>query len=123
MRKRRLDAVAVTLGLALGSSVVVLTAAPGCGSVPDIYFVDDDATTDRRLDAGGVDSSSDARAVDSAIPCPAASPSAGAVCCGTVWCVGECGASSCSKCEQAGCATGETCCGKSGNVLCKKQCQ
>jgi len=120
MCRRRLVAPAVTLGLAF--SVLVLTAAPGCGSVPDIYFVDDDATTDRRLDAGGVDTSSDASALDSATPCSAPSPRAGAVCCGTVWCVGECSAPSCSKCEQAGCATGDTCCGKPGTVLCKKQC-
>ncbi|HSO34425.1 MAG TPA: hypothetical protein VLT33_17950, partial [Labilithrix sp.] len=58
--------------------------------------------------------------------CVGASPAAGATCCGTIWCGGDCNQANCDQCAQkattASCQAGDSCCGKTGNVLCKKQC-
>jgi hypothetical protein len=102
-------------GFVGGLAVLVLT---GCASVPDLRFVPDDAGS--RADASDGAPRDSGR--DASGQCTGASPDPGAVCCGPVWCVGECAGSNCDDCALKGCASGEVCCGKSGNVLCKSRC-
>ena len=109
----------------LAVSLLVAACFAGCGSVPDIRFVPDDAgATDGQ--AGG-DARADARTdggggADASVgSCKAPSPAA-ATCCGSVWCLGDCNSMNCDDCAKKGCAADEICCGKTGNVLCKARC-
>lgn len=101
--------------------LVVASCWLGCESVPDIRFVEGDASAEG--DAAGEGGTRDAApdAADAAAACRSAQP-AGATCCGGVWCLESCGPANCNECALAGCADGEVCCGKTGNVLCKKGC-
>jgi len=120
MRVRRLRVLAILLGtttMALGAG-----SFAACAAVPDIHFVTEDARADQVADApNGQDSGKDA-AVEGG-GCAAPPPAAGALCCpGTsTWCVGQCDTASCGECATK-CQTGEVCCGKPGNVLCKRSC-
>jgi hypothetical protein len=118
--------------LAVAASTLLVTAAyVGCASVPDIRFVGDspntgddggDASTDGATAADGDGGSDGAVVRDAAPACTTASPGGGATCCGTVWCIGDCSSANCDDCANRGCQTGEFCCGKTGNVLCKTRC-
>ena len=98
-----------------------------CGSVPDLHFVNDDAGSTSRSDAstspkdGGStpDTGASDECGDQGIPAPASD----AVCCGGVWCSGNCGEANCGLCAQR-CdpGQGQVCCGKGGNVNCKDRC-
>lgn len=129
MGSRRLRGAAT----ALGATATLLAAAcyAGCEAVPDIRFVTADGAAEARSDAptgdGGATDSSDGSARDAdASSCTGPSPGAGATCCGTVWCEGDCAQANCDLCAQkavsGGCLPGDVCCGKTGNVVCKRQC-
>ena len=102
----------------------------GCASVPDIRFVSDvpeggpdDAST--AIDGAKTDGSvanDGSMGGDAAPSCTTASPGGGATCCGDVWCIGDCSSTNCDLCANRGCQTGEVCCGKTGNVVCKTRC-
>jgi hypothetical protein len=96
-----------------------------CGSVPDIQFVDDDASAAR--DGATSTSSSGADAADVANPAPDAAtadqssppaycasknPPPGGICCGTIPCVG-CEPGDCGDCDSRCRASGVACCKKS----------
>ena len=120
-------------GMTVFGLVVTLAGTVGsasCAAVPDIQFVPDDARSDApgvdaAPDGAGVDGSRDGAAGDAGV-CTSPSPGAGATCCGSMWCVGQCDAFNCDDCAQkarsGACAAGDVCCGKAGNVVCKKQC-
>ncbi|CAN5921899.1 hypothetical protein BH11MYX4_BH11MYX4_33340 [soil metagenome] len=112
---------------ALAIMIAASVGYAGCEAVPDIQFVADDARADAPSEGGPGDGSVDASVRDSSSDaCVGASPAAGATCCGTIWCVGDCDQANCDQCAQkattASCQAGDICCGKSGTVLCKKQC-
>lgn len=124
-------------GLVTGCTLALAFAA--CAPVPDLQFVDDtdagarDAggadgarLTDGDLDAsissdGTINTPTDAAVDGEAGTCPAPAPDVGSVCCGPVWCVGQCETANCNACATK-CASGTTCCGKNGTVVCKAQC-
>ena len=129
MRARRLRGAATVLG----TTALLLAAAcyVGCEAVPDIRFVTDATADAPRSDSGdgAVADSSDGSALDAADAspsCSAPSPAAGALCCGTVWCIGDCSKTNCDDCAQKArsgvCVADDVCCGKTANVLCKRQC-
>ena len=108
------------------STLVVAASYLGCAAVPEIRFVDDsvfegggDASTDGPKTDGSGDGAIDR---DGATACTTTSPGGGATCCGTVWCVGDCSSVNCDECANRGCQSGEFCCGKTGNVMCKTRC-
>jgi hypothetical protein len=121
MRVRHLRARAMLLGTAMTALGAASFAA--CESVPDIHFVTDDARADGPAADGP--SGQDGSVLDARIEasCSAPAPAAGATCCAgsRTWCVGQCDTASCGECA-AKCVTGEVCCGKPGNVLCKPSC-
>lgn len=102
----------------------------GCAAVPEIRFVDEDASAPDGgardggpgTDGGGVVRDGAVDAGDASLLCTTASPGASAVCCGTVWCLDDCGPQNCDECAKKGCAAGEVCCGKTGTVVCKSRC-
>lgn len=108
----------VTLAGAMGSA--------GCEGVPDLRFVADDARSDAPAGDGGPSTDASDGSARDAGACSSPSPGAGATCCGSVWCLGQCDQVSCDQCAQKArsgvCAPGDICCGKTGTVLCKKQC-
>jgi hypothetical protein len=119
MRVRHVRALALllaTTGAALGAA-----SFAACAAVPELHFVADDARADVASDAPtGQDGGRDARGDGS---CGDPAP-AGGVCCpaSSTWCVGQCDTANCAECRTK-CATDEVCCGKPGNVLCKRSCQ
>lgn len=129
MRSRRLRAAAMTIGV----TATLLSAAcyAGCEAVPEIRFVGADAGEASRSDSpsgeGGTDAS-DGSAKDGAdaSSCTGSSPSAAALCCAPIWCEGDCNPANCDECavkaRSGMCQAGDVCCGKTGNVVCKRQC-
>ena len=103
-----------------GYAALVAALVCACGTVPDIRFVGDasseagDASTN---DAGRPDSGPGDATSDAPVVCPDPPPTGG-VCCGSVWCVGNCAATQCAECEAKGCSGGDFCCAKV-NVQCK----
>jgi hypothetical protein len=81
-----------------------------CSSVPDVTYLDDDAST-----SGGPNSSAN-------YSCPDNPPPAGrGVCCGERLCL-RCSESHCSRCEREACDGDEACCARTpGNVECRRQ--
>lgn len=113
MHRRYVQGTLVGLTLAAGAAA----SAMGCGAVPDIRFVEDDA----QADASRSDGTTDSATVDSAPgPCSSQPPVPSATCCGQVWCVGNCGGANCAACESTSCGSAEVCCGRPQGVLCKK---
>jgi hypothetical protein len=128
----------LTLASKALAATALIVAAPylGCATVPDIRFVADDAggtagadaatTTDgATTDGAPTDGSTTAdgpTAIDAAPACTTASPAGGAMCCGAVWCIGDCSTTNCDQCANRGCATTDFCCGKMGTVVCKTRC-
>ena len=111
--------------------LAALVAGGGCEAVPDLQFVGEETGADARVDAAQEatpgDSSVDGATRDgSPGACTGAPPGAGATCCGTVWCEGDCTQPNCDACAAkaagGGCVADDVCCGKTGTVLCKKQC-
>ncbi len=118
---------AFVIGFAL-----LTAAAVGCEPIPDIRFVDDDASASDggNGDAGGARDSSVADIgtgtdTGAASPCAGPKPGPAAVCCGSVWCVEQCDPANCQACAVKGCDADEVCCGRpAANVQCKKdRCQ
>ncbi len=108
-------------------AIVVGTALlfVGCGSIPDVTFVDDAA--DGSTDGSRPDSSvADARAADAAVAdgstqgCPGTVPSYADKCCGSVPCSGaEC--ANCDTCTRKGCDGDEACCTQGNTITCRKR--
>lgn len=103
----------------------ILAVCIGCGSIPSVVFVPDDAggaTEDGGLEGGGDGALGDGTVVDSgALMCGSTPLPPGAICCaGDVACIGDCKpANLCrSDCNNAGCTGGKVCCRASGAVKC-----
>ena len=103
--------------------------AAGCGSVPDLVFVDpldaganlDEATDAASIDGASTDAAADARA-DASVPdattCPSAVPEFATACCGSVPCYGPDCSTSCAECMK--CPSLQLCCPSTpGKVVCK----
>ena len=115
--------------LAGTGAMIVAGAFAACESLPDIRFVSADGAADGPSDSGVVDvdaaipdpDTGIPDAADGGVPCTGPEP-AGGTCCGTVWCVGMCGAVNCNACAGKGCGAADLCCGKMGTVQCKPTC-
>ena len=111
--------------LLVASVALVAVVYVGCASVPDIRFVNDATETGADTGAGDgptTDGSKDGSSGhDATTTCTSPSPGGGAACCGQVWCIGDCSGTNCDLCA-ASCQSGEFCCGKMGNVMCKPRC-
>jgi hypothetical protein len=101
----------------------ILGASVGaCAAVPNITFVDDDASADATMesgtiDAGDLDASIDVFGIDAAGSCEAGIVPPGATaCCEDIPCTGICNVSSCNKCKA--CSVTDMCCGKTGTATC-----
>lgn len=90
-------------------AIMLVLAAGGCESVPELTFAEVDAAADAP-DTGLAD-------VDAGAVCPESPPPGTSVCCGSVACEGLC-AGQCDACASKCTAPGEFCCAKNNNVLC-----
>jgi hypothetical protein len=119
----------------LGAAVTLLSAVcwAGCGAVPELQFVSDDASSgDAQIEIDASDGDGADSALESAVEagaCPGPSPSATAKCCAPLWCDGDCGPANCDECSRmaasGSCGAGKICCGTpgNGNLLCKDKCR
>jgi hypothetical protein len=93
----------------------------GCEGVPDIRFVGDASAS--LTDSGGDGPRTEAgeASVEDAGPqCTGTQPN-GSVCCGGVWCLGDCTEPNCGRCANQ-CGPAVLCCGKNNLVQCKSTC-
>jgi hypothetical protein len=102
------------LSVRLAAVLVVASsvALGACDSVPDLTFADAGRTVEAST------SSDDASGASEDAGCPSETPD-GAVCCGSVACVGDC-AGRCPDCESSCGAPGTFCCAKSNSVMCRQ---
>ena len=93
------------VGLLVGSAVTLL----GCDAVPAIRFVDESGADD------GSDAIDEEMDTSPGSGCLTALATGGAVCCGSVWCVGECDAS-CPRCATMCDGNTSFCCDRAGQT-------
>ncbi len=102
--------IAVTLSCALGM------LACACEGVPTLTFAQADANADAAVDAADAGPPPD---IDSDVEggCDASDAQGPFLCCGAVVCEGQC-TGQCDVCLSR-CASGEVCCAKNNNVVCR----
>ena len=93
-----------------GLRIFVVSATAVLSCVPVLRYLPDDASTDGPDQTQSMDGS-DALEPDASDGGCSGSQQGATVCCGTIWCVGECDAN-CGKC--ATCTPGLYCCDRGG---------